>query len=61
MIQRKMTNSSEPIDLRQIFDYSLFGGLITGPVLRYWWPALDLKIFKNKASFLRPVKMVIIY
>lgn len=60
MIQKKMTKSNDPIDYRQIFDYSCFGGLLTGPVLRYWWPALDLKIFKNKNTFLRPVKMMIV-
>lgn len=59
-IQRKLTNSQEPIDYRQILDYALFGGLLTGPVLRYWWHALDLKIFRNKTTFLRPVKMMIV-
>ena len=55
-----MTNSNDTIDMRQIFDYTMFGGLITGPVLRYWWHALDLKIFKNKTAFLRPVKMMVL-
>lgn len=60
LIKLNSTKSNEPIDFRQIFDYACFGAFITGPVLRYWWPALDLKIFKNKSTFLRPVKMMIV-
>lgn len=48
------------IDFRQIFNYALFGTLFTGPGLRYWWYYLDLKVFKNKAAFLRPVKMMLL-
>ena len=28
--------------------------------MKYWWYALELKIFKNINSFLRPVKMTIL-
>jgi len=31
-----------------------------GPFLRYWWYALDLKVFSNANSFLRPVKMMLL-
>ena len=27
---------------------------------RYWWYALDLKVFKNPNTFLRPVKMMLL-
>ena len=60
IIKNKVTKSNEPIDYRQIFDYACFGAFLTGPVLRYWWPALDLKIFKNRTTFLRPVKMMLV-
>ena len=60
IIKHKVTKSNDPIDFRQIFDYSCFGLMVTGPILRYWWPVLDLKIFKNKSAFLRPVKMMIV-
>jgi len=59
-IKHRLTKSNESIDFRQILDYSCFGAFITGPCLRFWWPALDLKIFKNKSTFLRPVKMMIV-
>lgn len=29
-------------------------------MVRYWLYALELKIFKNKNSFLRPVKMMLL-
>ena len=60
LIKHRSTKSNVSIDYRQILDYSCFGALITGPCLRFWWPALDLKIFKNKSTFLRPVKMMIV-
>jgi len=60
MIKNRSEPVRKPIDVKQIANYSLFGALFTGPVLRYWWYYLDLKIFKDKKAFLRPVKMMIL-
>ena len=30
-----------------------------GPFMRYWWYALELKIFTNPKAFLRPVQMML--
>jgi len=50
----------KPIDLNQIARFTLFGAVVVGPVLKYWWYMLDLKIFKNKKLFLRPVQMMLV-
>lgn len=48
------------INTFQIIQYGMFGLLISGPILRYWWYALDLKIFANPNIKLRPVKMMLL-
>jgi len=60
VIKNRNREKKLPIDLKQVFDYSLFGAFITAPTLRYWWYYLDLKLFKNKKTFLRPVKMMLV-
>ncbi len=60
VIKNKYETEKKSIDFRQIFDYGLFGLVLTGPGLRYWWYYLDLKVFKDKTAFLRPIKMMVL-
>lgn len=57
-IQMRGQDPKPKLDYMQIFNYTLFGALYTGPILKYWWYWLDQKIFVNKQAFLRPVKMM---
>jgi len=48
------------INVYEIIRFTSFGLLISGPFLKYWWYALDLKILGNPKIYLKPVKMMII-
>lgn len=41
------------------FFYEIFKHFFKGPVLKFWWFALELKIFSNPKTFMRPFKMML--
>jgi hypothetical protein len=55
-----MYKEKRKIDLYQTLQYGAFGLFVAGPYMRYWWYALELKIFKNANTKLRPVKMMLL-
>ncbi|CAF0935585.1 unnamed protein product [Brachionus calyciflorus] len=51
---------SKQIDVLLFLTYTIFGFMVSGPFLKFWWDILEYKIFKNPKEFLRPVKMMLL-
>ncbi|CAF0935568.1 unnamed protein product [Brachionus calyciflorus] len=52
--QSLMYKKTKNFSYFEIGQYTSYGFLFGGPYMKYWWYALELKIFKNPKTFLRP-------
>ncbi|CAF0953229.1 unnamed protein product [Brachionus calyciflorus] len=57
--QGLMYHKTKKFSFHNFVQYSTYGLLFSGPFLKYWWYALELKIFRDPKIFLRPVKMML--